>query len=302
MAFIPTGVLGLNIALGGGGIPRGQLAEIYGPEKCGKTALCILVVSEAQKSGGTAAFVDIDQTLVAARAARLGVDTQKLIYARPENTHQAVEISRTLARSGALALLVIDSVTGLLTLEGENPENTRGGSASRELSQVVRELAVLAEDTGTAVLFTNETRERVTRMYGVPETTPGGIALKLHAAVRLEMTPREHIRSGLKIIGERVEVRVVKPKTTTSIHTTFINIMYNGEVPRLDNLFDLAVELKIINKQGASYSCSEAFLGRGREAAVSSLRENPRLAEGIEATIRRQFLPSSSIPVDEGCK
>jgi recombination protein RecA len=302
IAFIPTGVLGLDIALGGGGIPRGQLAEIYGPEKCGKTALCLLAVSEAQKSGGIAAFVDIDQTLVTERAARLGVDTQKLIYARPENTRQAAEISRTLVRSGALALLVIDSVTGLLTLGTENPENTRGRSASRELSQVVRELAVLAEDTRTAVLFTNETRERATWMYGVPETTPGGIALKLHAAVRLEMTPREHIRSGLTIIGESVQVRVVKPKNATSFHATFINIMYNGEVPRLDNLFDLAVELKIINKKGASYSCSEAFLGRGREAAVSSLRENPQLAEEIEATIRRQFLPSSSIPVDEGCK
>jgi recombination protein RecA len=301
-AFIPTGVLGLDIALGGGGIPRGQLAEIYGPEKCGKTALCLLVISEAQKSGGTAAFVDIDQTLDAARAVHLGVDAQKLIYVRPENTHQAVEISRTLTRSGALALLVIDSVAGLLTLGGENPEKARGGSASRELSQVVRELAVLAEDTGTVVLFTNETRERATRMYGVPETTPGGIALKLHAAVRLEMTPREQIRSSLKMIGERVQVRVVKPKTALSFHATFINIMYNGEVPRLDNLFDLAVELKIINKQGASYSCSEAFLGRGREAAVSSLRENPRLAQELEATIRRQFLPSSAIPVDEGCK
>ena len=170
------------------------------------------------------------------------------------------------------------------------------------LSQVVRELAVLAEDTGTAVVFTNEMRERATRMYGVPETTPGGIALKLHAAVRLEMTPREQIRSGLMIIGEHVQVRVVKPKSALSFHATFINIMYNGEVSRLDNLFDLAVELKIINKQGASYSCSEAFLGRGREAAVSSLREKPQLAEELEATIRRQFLPSSTIPVDEGCK
>ena len=301
-AFIPTGILGLDIALGGGGIPRGQLTEIYGPEKCGKTALCLLVVSEAQNAGGTAAFVDIDQTLDAARATRLGVDASKLIYSRPENTRQAVEITRTLTRSGALALVVIDSVAGLLTLEGDNPKNARGGSASRELSQVVREIAVLAKDTGTAVVFTNETRERVTRMYGVPETTPGGIALKLHTAVRLEMTPREQIRSGLEITGERVQVRVVKSKTTTSFHTTFINFMYNGEVSRLENLFDLAVELKIINKQGASYSCSEAFLGRGREAAYTSLREHPQLAEELEATIRRQFLPSSAIPVDEGCK
>jgi len=301
-AYIPTGILGLDIALGGGGIPRGRLTEIYGPEKCGKTALCLLVVSEAQKAGGTAAIVDIDQTLDPARAARLGVDPLKLIYSRPENTHQAVEITRVLTRSGALTLVVIDSVAGLLTLEGENPENARGGSSSRELSQVVREMAVLAKDTGTAVVFTNVTRERVTRMYGVPETTPGGFALKLHAAVRLEMTPREQIRSSVDNIGERVQVRVVKPKTTSSFHTTFINIMYNGEVPKLDNLFDLAIELKIINKQGSSYSCSEAFLGRGREAAITSLRENPRVAEELEAVIRSQFLPSSAIPVEEGCK
>src|SRR3972149_3588652 len=221
--FIPTGVLGLDIALGGGGIPRGQLTEIYCPEKCGKTALCLLVVSEAQKTGHTAAYVDIDQTLDAGRATRLGVDAQKLIVARPENSHQAVEITRTLTRSGALTLLVIDSVAGLLTLGGESPENARGGSASRELSQIVRELAVLAEDTGTAVLFTNETREWATRMYGVPETTPGGIALKLHAAVRLEMTPGEQIRLGLEMTGERVQVRVVKPKSLASFNTTIIN-------------------------------------------------------------------------------
>jgi len=297
--FIPTGVLGLDIALGGGGIPRGQLTEIYGPEKCGKTALCLLVVSEAQKTGHTAAYVDIDQTLDAGRATRLGVDAQKLIVARPENSHQAVEITRTLTRSGALTLLVIDSVAGLLTLGGESPENARGGSASRELSQIVRELAVLAEDTGTAVLFTNETREWATRMYGVPETTPGGIALKLHAAVRLEMTPGEQIRLGLEMTGERVQVRVVKPKSLASFNTTIINIMYNGEVSRLDNLFDLAVELKYIDKQGASYSCSKSYLGRGHEAAVSSLRQQPQLAEDIEAAIRRQFLPSSAISLDE---
>jgi len=301
-AFISTGVLGLDIAMGGGGIPRGQLTEIYGPEKCGKTAICLLAVSEAQKSGGTAAFVDIDQTLDAARATRLGVDAQKLIYARPEDTHQAVEITRTLTRSGALALVVVDSITGLLMLGDENPENARGASASRVLSQVVRELAITAKDTGTAVVFTNQTRERARKMYGVPETTPGGIALKLHAAVRLEMTPREQVRSDLVIIGEQVEVRVVKPNFMTPLHTTFINFMYNGEVSRLNNLFDLAVELKIINKQGASYSCSESFLGRGHEAAVSSLREHPQLAEELEATIRRKFLLSSAIPLDESCK
>jgi recombination protein RecA len=294
-AYISTGVLGLDIALGFGGIPRGQLTEIYGPEKCGKTALCLLLVSEAQKSGNTAAFIDIDQTLDAARAAQLGIDVQKLIYARPENDHQAVEIARTLTRSSALALVVIDSVTGLLALGGENPKNTRGGSASQVLSQIVRELAVICEATGTVVVFTNESRERSAKMYGVPETTPGGIALKLHAAVRLELTPKEPVRSGLVNIGEQVQVRVVKSKSAAPFHATFINIMYNGEVSRLDNLFDLAVELKFINQEGASYSCSKSFLGRGHEAAVTSLREQPELAEELEASIRRQFLPSSAI-------
>ena len=292
IAFISTGILGLDIALGLGGIPRGRLTEIYGPEKCGKTALCQSVVSETQKSGNTAAFVDIDQTLDASRAARLGVDTHKLIYARPETALQAVEISHTLTRSGALALVVIDSVAGLLMLGGESPANARGGSSSTLFSQAVRELAVIAEDTGTAVLFTNELREHAGRMYGVPETTPGGIALKLHAAVRLEMTPREQIRSGVELIGERVQVRVVKRKSTAPFHTTFINIMYNGEVSRLDNLFDLAVELKIINKRGASLSYNEYLLGRGREAALSSLRAQPQLTEELEAAIRSQFLPS----------
>jgi recombination protein RecA len=301
-AVFSTGILGLDIALESGGIPHGHLTEIYGPEKCGKTALCLMITAEAQKCGGTAAFVDIDQTLDVARAVRLGVDIQKLIYVRPENAGQATDITLTLARSGALSLMVLDSVTGLLALSGETPENARGSSASRILSQVVRELDVLARDTGTAFVFTNELRERTTRLYGVPETTPGGIALKLHAATRMEMIPREAVHAGLATVGQQVQVRVVKPKSTTPFHTTIVNIMYNGEVSRLDHLFDLAVELKIINKQGSTYSCSKCFLGRGRETAVSSLRKQPQLAEEFEATIRRQFLPSSAYMKDEDCE
>ncbi len=305
-AFISTGVLGLDIALDLGGIPRGQLTEIYGPEKCGKTALCLLIAAEAQKSGQPVAFVDIDQTLDAGRAALLGIDDQRLIYARPENAHQAGEIACTLTRSGALALVIIDSVAGLLALGDRDSknirmDNTRRDSASRELSQIVRELAVLAKNTGTAVVFTNETREHAAKMYGVPETTPGGIALKIHAAVRLEMTPIEPVRTAMVVTGEQVQVRVVKPKSQAPFHATIVNIMYNGEVPSVDNLFNLAVELKIINKQGSSYSCSKAFLGRGHEAAVSYLRKQPQLAEELETTIRRQFLLSSQIPVEEDC-
>jgi recombination protein RecA len=298
--FISTGLLGLDIALGSGGLPRGHLSEIYGPEKCGKTALCLLVVSEAQKSGLSAAFVDIDQTLDAMRAARLGINPQELILARPENAQQAVEMARTLTRSGAFALVVVDSITGLLTLEREKKENTHGSPTSRILSQAVRELDVMARETGTAILFTNELRERQTKMYGVAETTPGGIALKLHAAVRLEMIPQEAMQSGQAITGERIQIRVVKSKSTAPFYSTIINIMYNtGVISRLDHLFDLAVELNIINKQGASYSSSKTFLGRGHEAAVSTLREQPRLAADLEAAIRRQFLPSSTVSSGE---
>ncbi len=300
--FFSTGVLGLDIALGLGGIPRGHLVEIYGPEKCGKTALCLSILSEAQKSGGVAAFVDIDQTLDASRATRIGVDIQKLIYARPETALQAVEITRTLSRSGALALVVIDSVAGLLTLGVDSPENSMRNSASQLFSQAVRELDVIAKETGTTMIFTNELRERAGIIYGVPVTTPGGIALKLHAAVRLEMIPKEPIRSGLTSIGEHVQVRVVKPKYSVPFHTIIINIMYNGMVSRLDNLFDLAVELEFINKQGGSYSYGKYFMGRGREAALASLREQPQLAEEIETVIRKQFWPCSAVSMDEGSK
>jgi recombination protein RecA len=218
-SVISTGILGLDIALGLGGIPRGRLVEIYGPEKCGKTALCLSILSEAQKSGSETAFVDVDQTLDVSRAARMGVDVQKVVYARPENALQAVEITRTLTRSGALSLVAIDSVAGLLTMGVGNPVNFKGNVTARLLSQAVRELAVIAEETGTAMIFTNELRERAGVVYGVPVTTPGGIALKLHAAVRLEMTPRELIRSGIAIVGEQIQVRVVKPKLSVPFDT-----------------------------------------------------------------------------------
>lgn len=306
-AFISTGVIGLDITLGSGGIPRGRLSEIYGPEKCGKTALCLLIAAEAQKSGYTAAFIDIDQTLDAGRASRLGVDVHKLIYARPENVRAAGEMARTLIRSGALALVVIDSVTGLLTLDDQNQVNsrlssTRRNSSSQEFSQMVRELAAIAKESETAVLFTNQVGEHSARMYGVSQTSPGGIALKLHAAVRLEMTPKEPLQSGMAPVGEKVQVRVVKTKSQSPFSVTFFNIMYNGEVSRFDNLFDLAVELKLINKQGSSYSTSKVFLGRGREMAISSLKQQPQLVEELEAMIRRQFLPSTRNEREEASK
>lgn len=301
-SVISTGILGLDIALGLGGIPRGRLVEIYGPEKCGKTALCLSILSEAQKSGSETAFVDVDQTLDVSRAARMGVDVQKVVYARPENALQAVEITRTLTRSGALSLVAIDSVAGLLTMGVDNPVNFKGNVTARLLSQAVRELAVIAEETGTAMIFTNELRERAGVVYGVPVTTPGGIALKLHAAVRLEMTPRELIRSGIAIVGEQIQVRVVKPKLSVPFDTIIINIMYNGVVSRLDNLFDLAIDLEFINKQRGSYSYGEYFLGLGREAAMASLRKQPQLVEDIETAIRETFLPSSAVALDEGRK
>lgn len=297
--FLTTGILSLDIALGGG-LPRGRLVEIYGPEKCGKTALCQAFLAEAQKRGGESAWIDADQTLDPSRATRAGVDVHKLIYTRPENAFQALEITRTLTRSGALDLVVVDSVPGLLTLGAESQTNMRGNPASRVFSQAVRELAVVAEETGTVMIFTNELRERAGVIYGVPVTTPGGIALKLHAAVRLELTPCGTLRSGIETLGERTQVKVIKPKTSGTFHTIIINIMYNGVASRLDNLFDLAIELTFINKRGGSYSYGEYFLGRGREMALSSLRNKPQLAEDIETALRSKFLPSSAVLPDEG--
>ncbi len=195
---------------------------------------------------------------------------------------------------------MIDSVAGLLTLGAESQTNLRGNPASRVFSQAVRELAVIAEATGTTIIFTNELRERAGVIYGVPVTTPGGIALKLHAAVRLELTPSGPIRSGIETPSERTQVKVTKPKPSDTFRTIIINIMYNGVVSRLDNLFDLAIELNIINKRGGSYSYGEYFLGRGREMALSSLRNQAQLAKDIETALRGQFLPPSAAFLDEG--
>lgn len=292
---ISTGIVGLDIALGQGGIPRGRLTEIFGPEKAGKTSLCLSIVSEVQKEGDAAAYVDIDQTLDASRASRLGIDIHKLIYARPGNALQALEITQTLTRSGELAVVVVDSVAGLLIMGAGSSVYTRGDAISRLLAQAVRKLSFITEQTGTAVLFTNELQEHAGVMYGVPTNTPGGISLKIHTSTRIEMIPCETIRSGMNIIGERVRVKVVKQKSKTPYHTTFVNIMYNGGISRLDNLFDLAVEQKYISKRGASFSYGELFLGHGRDGALTNLRSQPQLVEEIEATIRRHFPPSSVI-------
>lgn len=291
--IITTGVLGLDVALGDG-LPHGRIVEIYGPEKCGKTALCLSILSGMQKSGGVAAYVDIDQTLDASRAARFGIEVQKVIYARPENALQAIEITRMLARSGGLDLIVVDSVAGLMTYGVYSPVKSGGNSASRLFSQAVRELDVIARETGMLMVFTNELRERAGVIYGVPVTTPGGIALKLHAVIRLEMIPQEPIRSGGTTVGERAQVKVIKPKSSVTFPTIFINIMYNGVVSRVHELFDLAIELKIINNRGSFYSFGEKTLGRGRDAALSSLLQQGQLADEIEAAIRKQFLPSTT--------
>jgi recombination protein RecA len=299
--ILSTGILGLDIALGSGGIPRGRLVEIYGPEKCGKTALCLSILSEVQKWHGAVAFIDTDQTLDASRAAYMGIDVQKVMYSRPENAVQAIEITRTLAHSGAIDLVILDSVAGLLMLGAQSPPNSGAAAASRLFSQAVRELSVIAAETGTTLVFTNALKERAGVIYGVPVTTPGGIALKLHAAVRLEMTPREAFHAGMNRTGEQIQVKVVKPKSPNLFHTIIINIMYNGVVSRLDNLFDLAIALELIKQQGGSYSYGGYSLGRGRQAALASLSERPQLAEDIEKTARVKFLPSSAAISDEDC-
>ena len=297
-SIFSTGILGLDIALASGGIPRGCLVEIFGPEKCGKTALCLSILSEVQKLGGQTAFIDLDQTLDPSHVERLGINSQKVIYSRPENARQATDIARTLTRTGAIDLLVFDSITCLLAMGVQIPGKSNSKAATRLLAQTVRELSALAPETGTTILFTNEWRERAGYIYGVPVTTSGGIALKLHAAIRLEMTPCDTILARPNKIGEKIRVKIVKPKSLL-FHTTIINIMYNGVVSRLDNLFDLAVEMDLINKQDGFYSYGRFSLGRGREAVITCLREHPRAAENIETDIRTKYFSSSAVLSDE---
>lgn len=289
---IPTGALSLDIALGVGGIPRGRITEVFGPEASGKTTICQHIVAEAQKLGGTCAFIDMEHALDPSYAGRTGVDVDSLLISQPDTGEQALEIAETLVRSGAVDLVVIDSVAALVPrseIEGDMGDSPMGMQA-RLMSQAMRKLSGAIKQTNTAVIFTNQLRMKIGVVFGNPETTTGGMALKFYSSVRLDMRRIQSIKLGSEIIGNRTRARVIKNKVAPPFKTAEFDIMYNEGISKVGDLLDLATEFEIIDKRGSFYSYGDLRLGQGRENSKEFLRQNPDLAEEIELAIRQQTL------------
>ena len=302
---IPTGSLSLDIALGVGGIPRGRITEIYGPESSGKTTICQHIIAEEQKIGGTCAFVDMEHALDPSYAGRCGVDIDSLLISQPDMGEQALEITETLVRSGAVDIVVIDSVAALVPraeIEGDMGDSPMGMQA-RLMSQALRKLSGAIKQTNTAVIFTNQLRQKIGVMFGNPETTTGGMALKFYCSVRLDVRRIQSIKLGSEIIGNRTRVRVVKNKVAPPFRTAEFDIMYNEGISKVGDLIDLATEHEIIEKRGSYYSLGDTRLGQGRENAKEFLRENSQMAYDIEQTVRSLTLsgdmPAPPLEVDE---
>jgi recombination protein RecA len=285
---IPTGALSLDIALGVGGIPRGRVTEIYGPESSGKTTICQHIVAEAQNLGGTAAYVDMEHALDPAYAARCGVDVDKLLISQPDTGEQALEIAEALVRSGAVDVVVVDSVAALVPrseIEGDMGDATMGMQA-RLMSQALRKLSGAIKQTNTAVIFTNQLRQKIGVMFGNPETTSGGMALKFYSSVRMDARRIQSIKDGAEIIGNRTRVRIVKNKVSAPFRTAEFDIMYNEGISKVGDLLDLATQFEIVEKRGSHYGYAEERLGQGRENAKVFLREHPEMAAEINAKVR----------------
>jgi recombination protein RecA len=287
---IPTGSLSLDIALGVGGVPRGRITEIYGPESSGKTTICQHIVAEAQKLGGTAAYIDMEHALDPTYAARCGVDVENLLISQPDMGEQALEITETLVRSGAIDVIVIDSVAALVPraeIEGDMGDATMGMQA-RLMSQALRKLSGAIKQTNTSVIFTNQLRQKIGIMFGNPETTTGGMALKFYASVRLDVRRIQSIKLGAEIIGNRTRVRVVKNKVAPPFRTAEFDIMYNEGISKAGDLLDLAAAMEIISKRGSFFNYGELRLGQGRENAKDYLRAHNELSAEIETAVRER--------------
>ncbi|NUM47806.1 MAG: recombinase RecA [Anaerolineales bacterium] len=290
VAAIPTGALSLDLALGVGGIPRGRITEIYGPESSGKTTLCLHVISEAQRMGETCAFVDMEHALDPVYAEKVGVDIRGLYVSQPDTGEQALEITETLVRSGAIGVVVVDSVAALVPrseIEGDMGDATMGVQA-RLMSQALRKLSGAIKQTNTTVIFTNQLRQKIGVMFGNPETTTGGQALKFYASVRLDVRRIQSIKVGAEVIGNRTRVRVVKNKVASPFREAEFDIMYNEGISKYGDLLDLATNIEVITKRGAFFSYGDIRLGQGRENAKDFLRQNPDLATEIDQVVRQQ--------------
>ncbi|HEY8484098.1 MAG TPA: recombinase RecA [Longimicrobiales bacterium] len=285
---ISTGAINLDAAIGIGGIPRGRITEIYGPESSGKTTLCLHVIANAQRQGGVAAFIDAEHALDIEYARKLGVDVDNLLVSQPDTGEQALEIAEVLIRSGAVDVVVIDSVAALVPraeIEGEMGDSHVGLQA-RLMSQALRKLTGAVNRSRTAVIFTNQIREKIGVMFGNPETTTGGRALKFYASVRLDIRRVGAIKEGQELVGSRTRVKVVKNKVAPPFKQAEFDIMYNEGISHTGLLVDLGVEHEIIQKSGAWFSYGDVRLGQGRENAKAYLKEHPELAAEIEARVR----------------
>ena len=285
---IPTGALALDIALGIGGVPRGRVIEIFGPESSGKTTVALHIVAESQKTSGTAAFIDAEHALDPIYARRLGVNIDDLLVSQPDTGEQALEIAEALVRSGAIDIIVVDSVAALVPraeIEGEMGDSHVGLQA-RLMSQALRKLTGSISKSRTTVVFINQIREKVGVVYGSPETTTGGRALKFYASIRLDVRKQENIKQGVDIVGNRTKVKVVKNKMAPPFKQAEFDIMYGLGISKEGSILDIAADLNIVNKSGAWYSYNDERMGQGRENVKEFLKEHPDVAMEIEQKVR----------------
>jgi len=301
---IPTGALPLDIALGIGGVPRGRIIEIFGPESSGKTTVNLHIIAEAQKRGGIAAFIDAEHALDPVYASKLGVDIDNLLLSQPDTGEQALEIAEALVRSNAVDVVVVDSVAALVPraeIEGEMGD-PHVGLQARLMSQALRKLAGAISKSRTIAIFINQLREKVGVLFGNPETTPGGRALKFYSSIRMEIKRTENIKQGTDIVGSRTRVKVVKNKVAPPFKQADFDIMYGEGISREGSLIDLGSELNIIQKSGAWYSFQDERLGQGRENVKDYLKEHPELADAIEQAIRKHYFPEAEAKTDSSPK
>ncbi len=299
---IPTGALSLDLALGVGGLPRGRVTEIYGPESSGKTTLALHVIAEAQKAGGAAAFIDAEHALDTSYASRLGVDVENLLVSQPDFGEQALEIAEILIRSGGIDLVVIDSVAALVPraeIDG-NVGDAHVGLQARLMSHAMRKFTGVLSRTNTVLVFINQIRMKIGVMFGNPETTPGGNALKFYSSVRLDIRKLAQIKEGEEIIGNRTRVKVVKNKVAPPFKLAEFDIIFGEGISRAGDLLDLAVAQSIVDKSGSWYAYDNVRIGQGRENAKTYLKTHPEISATIEEKVRQGFGMGAALPVSVG--
>ena len=297
---IPTGILPLDVALGVGGLPRGRIVEVYGPESSGKTTVTLHMIAEAQKNGGIAAFIDAEHALDPVYAKKLGVNIDELLISQPDTGEQALDIVDALVRSGAIDIIVVDSVAALVPkaeIDGDMGDQVVGMHA-RLMSRAMRKLTGFISKSRTVAVFINQIREKVGVMFGSPETTTGGRALKFYSTVRLDVRKTDKIMQGQEMIGNRTKVRVVKNKVAPPFKTAEFDIMYGEGVSRVGTVLDIATHVDIIEKSGSSYSYAGSRLGQGKENAKKALKEKPELAAEIEEKVRAKLMEQATAAKD----